>query len=400
MSHVDEGAIHAYLDGQLDALPGAEAERIRDHLATCGACAARLEEERGLRQEVQGILTTVEPGIDAPPFEEIRRRAAARSSGRAGAWTRLRRLTWAASVVMAVGVGWMLRGEAPTASGDGSPTDPSDADVTAPVEAPVRERTEVRAPPEGEASAEAPRPTASPRRQSRASLAEDRTAGLVEPPEQSGEASVTEEPPTQPEVTLAVSGARSDSAAAGLWRRRMAEDLALRRPVLDSQTVAVRPVARVPADAWVDSLGRPRMRDEESPAAAGRGGLPGDWGVTETPSEPQAAFEVVIAAADDARPQAEESGSLVVPGLTVLSIEWLGGGTRQEGVRVLQRMEDGDTLEILHLPAEVDPGSIAQAPEDGRTRLVIPRDDGWLVVRARAERGELERLVRLMEGGG
>ena len=42
MSHIDEGALHAYLDGALDSYPAAEATRIREHLESCAACAARL----------------------------------------------------------------------------------------------------------------------------------------------------------------------------------------------------------------------------------------------------------------------------------------------------------------------------------------------------------------------
>ena len=36
-SHVDEGMIHAWLDGELDE---AQDARIRAHIGRCGACAA------------------------------------------------------------------------------------------------------------------------------------------------------------------------------------------------------------------------------------------------------------------------------------------------------------------------------------------------------------------------
>ena len=48
MSHVDEGALHAYLDGALDEYPAAEGRRVREHLDLCPECAERLEVERDL----------------------------------------------------------------------------------------------------------------------------------------------------------------------------------------------------------------------------------------------------------------------------------------------------------------------------------------------------------------
>ena len=45
MSHVDEGTLHAYLDGEL---PAPERERWAVHIAACAECRTRLEEERAL----------------------------------------------------------------------------------------------------------------------------------------------------------------------------------------------------------------------------------------------------------------------------------------------------------------------------------------------------------------
>src|SRR5439155_15691994 len=46
MSHVDEGTLHAYLDGEL---PSSERVALEAHLAQCATCRAGLEEERALR---------------------------------------------------------------------------------------------------------------------------------------------------------------------------------------------------------------------------------------------------------------------------------------------------------------------------------------------------------------
>jgi len=42
MSHVDEGLLHAYLDGELTPV---ERARVDDHLAGCLACRTRLDED-------------------------------------------------------------------------------------------------------------------------------------------------------------------------------------------------------------------------------------------------------------------------------------------------------------------------------------------------------------------
>ncbi len=54
--HPDEGTIHAWLDGELDA---PDAARVEAHVATCGSCAERVAEARGLiagASRVVGLL--------------------------------------------------------------------------------------------------------------------------------------------------------------------------------------------------------------------------------------------------------------------------------------------------------------------------------------------------------
>ena len=110
MSHVNEGALHAYLDGALSELPSGDARAIREHVATCPECAMRLEEEKQIREEAVAILSGALPQVEFPPLEELRLRAAATSLPTGPRSGRLHRLGWAASVVLAVGTGWMLRG--------------------------------------------------------------------------------------------------------------------------------------------------------------------------------------------------------------------------------------------------------------------------------------------------
>ena len=137
MSHVDEGRLHAYLDG---ALPGGiEARReVEDHLRVCVDCRALLEAasvDRGGTREILGLLRPME--VETPPFQELvaRQHAAAdpgavgggsggpsagpvetAAQGAAGVSDYTTRrgsrfsLAWAATVVLALGAGWMARG--------------------------------------------------------------------------------------------------------------------------------------------------------------------------------------------------------------------------------------------------------------------------------------------------
>jgi hypothetical protein len=63
--HLDEGTIHAWLDGALDAQ---EAARVERHAAECASCAAAVAEARGLVAGASRILTALDrvPGGVAP----------------------------------------------------------------------------------------------------------------------------------------------------------------------------------------------------------------------------------------------------------------------------------------------------------------------------------------------
>jgi hypothetical protein len=96
MSHVDDGALHAYLDGEL--LP-VERARLEAHVAECPACRTRLEEERPLVQRASGLLGLAQPPERAvPPLHQLRRARLA--------WRLRVPIGWAASVVLALGLGY------------------------------------------------------------------------------------------------------------------------------------------------------------------------------------------------------------------------------------------------------------------------------------------------------
>ena len=57
MQHLDEGTIHAWLDGEL---PADEAEKIAAHANECPECGALVAEARGLIAASTRILTALD----------------------------------------------------------------------------------------------------------------------------------------------------------------------------------------------------------------------------------------------------------------------------------------------------------------------------------------------------
>ncbi|HEV8612311.1 MAG TPA: zf-HC2 domain-containing protein [Gemmatimonadales bacterium] len=105
MSHLEEGLLHALLDGEI---PSTELPPIQAHLAACPECRARLEAERQLLGDAEGLVGLLElPPAGTAPV----RRPPARSQQTV--WPR--RLAWAATVILAVGMGYVARGVPPVA---------------------------------------------------------------------------------------------------------------------------------------------------------------------------------------------------------------------------------------------------------------------------------------------
>jgi len=108
MPHVDEGLLHAYLDGALDALAEAGAlphgttrQSIEAHIAVCADCRALLDAERALRTRAGAVLDAAAPVVVVPPFNELFGAQRVRRPRR-----RVWPLAWAASLLLAVGAGW------------------------------------------------------------------------------------------------------------------------------------------------------------------------------------------------------------------------------------------------------------------------------------------------------
>ena len=101
MSHVDDGTLHAYLDGELSPT---EAQGVEAHLAQCPGCRGRLEEERALITRAGELLALAAPPDRAlPPFRAGDVKPPPRL------WWQVRQpLAWAATVVLALGIGTYL----------------------------------------------------------------------------------------------------------------------------------------------------------------------------------------------------------------------------------------------------------------------------------------------------
>lgn len=162
MSHLDEGTLHALLDGELDLH---EVKEIQAHIGSCAACGTRLREVKEFHGEADRIVGVLElpttpsrrtapaepePGQfgDSPVDRRRTPRNAARVSGPANeppplllpenpGYQRgglIRRMRWAALVLVTVGAGYLanqMRGSsnyaftgelAPVRLGDSTPS--------------------------------------------------------------------------------------------------------------------------------------------------------------------------------------------------------------------------------------------------------------------------------------
>jgi hypothetical protein len=114
MSHVDEGVLHALLDGAYEE-GDAEREALEAHLATCADCRVRLVDARRIKQRAHSALGRLAPeSIAVPSFDTVvaERATRSQSGGGTGTASRVRRrpwtpMAWAASLMLAVGAGWM-----------------------------------------------------------------------------------------------------------------------------------------------------------------------------------------------------------------------------------------------------------------------------------------------------
>jgi hypothetical protein len=124
MRHLDDGQIAELIDSAGRWADGQAGRDIGAHLSECSACRERVEEARQIAARARSILATAVPvvpaGTSVPPFDEILHRAGqGRRAGKGGG--SLRWLAWAATVVVAGGLGWYARGELRQATRSAAP---------------------------------------------------------------------------------------------------------------------------------------------------------------------------------------------------------------------------------------------------------------------------------------
>ena len=430
MWHVDEGALHAYLDGALEEYPAAEARRVREHVETCAECAERLTAERRVRQEAERILALAAPAVAVPSFEELRAYVRASQAPRTAISVRLYKLGWAASVVLALGTGWILRGgevgsspsldalRAPAAGAEAErsnemvvgagPAERAASPSAEAQQAPAADRLElaeaIATTPAGSLPSDASAPPAPSAvgAQSRAATgsralsepARQATAGFADAADRDEVASAADDEvaadlaaPPQPSALARGLGPAAAGAGTGV-----PEPLPL-APNSPDGTPEVEEVAAARADAnQAGQLSGGRDADVRRRAAAEQritSVITADPAIGAARARSQAAADL---------PAEAEATSLVVPGLEVLDVLPVGEGATFAGMRALQRLEAGDTLELVHLPQGVDPSSLTPLRE-GWSELVRQRGSGWLVMRAPVAEAFLLELLQRLEAG-
>jgi hypothetical protein len=166
MRHIPEDELHAYLD---QGLSRSQCVEIESHLAGCPTCRATRDGIAALRDRTTALLAKLAPPRRIPPaFDSLRHLAAQRVSARR---RRLSTVAWAASLFLAVGLGWsasrLVEPDRRVTSGPGAARPPA-AQVAAPAtlqsgnSAPIRHRptpsVATSAPPHAAAGRESARP--------------------------------------------------------------------------------------------------------------------------------------------------------------------------------------------------------------------------------------------------
>jgi len=423
MSHVDEGALHAYLDGALDEYSVAEARGIREHLDACASCAERLEVERGLRSDAHAMLGMAAPNVDLPSFEELRAYVERTRPTPSRESRRITRLSWAASVMLALGIGWMLRGgrleplvdsnnPSPVALAEqagarmgregpreGSPTSVADAsgERVRPMEAGPTEtirrdafesRTDLRSSVVATSSAGEDRADVSVSVAAEPAAAVSSVAADVD--ERAIDQSVSTEvlaaerfdaealmtpaeQQTEPGVRQVMFDDVATGGSAGVDAVVGATDDTVPPRLVEADVVAL----EEPADAVDEDESRPERRRAESPTAftsqfsAGRG-------------------SVRVVPEDDDRFDDEPLQS--VPGFEVVASDNIGDGTVFLGTVATQRLEGEQMMQVFLLEPEVEL-DVLPVLDPSVNEVRVQAETGWVVLRGPRSEDELETLL-------
>lgn len=241
MQHLDEGTIHAWLDG---ALPADESTGVERHVAQCKECASLVAEARGMMAGASRIVSA----LDVVPGGVIPKSSRAKSSS-GSLWRALRltpsRAALAATLVIAASTVLTLRHDTPNkivptmAANAPAPVVSTSPPPAAPAIEETRARQEAKTPPLPSAKADQPaerrREVTDARTQTLDSLRSDSKA-------KASAAEVTANPAVAPSVVAA-----APPVAAGAARGAVAADT--QRSLARARVDSARPLAKVSADS-------------------------------------------------------------------------------------------------------------------------------------------------------
>jgi anti-sigma factor RsiW len=303
MSHLDEGTLHALLDGELDVT---EAREVQSHLGTCVACGSRLQEVKQFLAEADRLVGALEmpAGAAAPPSPPPPRQPAlsrrtlrepetweetpvlllpdnAEALARRRRW--LRAVQWAAMIAVVVGGGRALldvvgqRGSLPPARDITRAAPPGPPAVASPEETGRPEQPVAQAPTRPartSAQNRAPAAKTTQTEEQRVAAAEALVDSAREPADTAADAFADSAPAE--DQTLAAAGAMAESVSTDSVARdtlpkdaaRQDDDLATRRAAAEALAELDRQRRRERAAAATAALPPPTAaRAEASPAA-------------------------------------------------------------------------------------------------------------------------------------
>ena len=367
MRHVTDGELHAYLDGALDLLPQDRGEEVRDHISSCPVCSERLQDEEHLRSQAEMVLGSSDLGeVALPTFEELRERAEAPGSDpllqtrESNSGVHYRGpvkglpLAWAATIVLALGVGWMggqvwrtLPGGrvSSLAPGEQSPAQYADRDVDSsgagvfqPTRSESREDLSAASTPSVAEEEVGVPPSATPpegvREAQRRAVAQDPVAARPSP-----DFTLLESRQADSGTVMGEGDRITDSAALANSAIALDELVVTGAPVSPTRGVTSAAIALDELAVTAASISAARVKSD----SVGYVGVTTDF----------------------------EENSLAVRGFRVVSIEWEERVVGEKALLIRQLLSPGDTLELRYL------GMLLGTDADplGRGEGGIPREE-------------------------
>ena len=349
MRHVDEGTIHAWLDEQIT--DPAEAAWIEAHVRDCAECRARLADEQAAFDGARALLDGTSPSAERPSFDALVARAGrdvTDAAAPAAELTHRRRqrlvqLSWAASLALAVGLGWTAR-------------ELTDRGATPSIPAPTiaQQPSSATDAPTGNAAPAEPPPT----------------AGAVAPP---ARAAAAASPATAPQSRQA-----ADAAA---QRNEPRTQIGSTAPTLERGAAAA--AADTVAELTPSStLAAPTAAPPAAPPPAASAAQP-----IASPASLAASRLEAVSVADGqwrAVPRTEAAARTGMPlyGIDGLEPQYTGLSADGAVVRTLYRLESGQQLELVQqrnvpgAPPVLDLQSSRRALDAGRGGAVAQRPAG------------------------